>query len=661
MARKVKNRLLFCVAIFFVAILNAALLWAQPLSKDVCLGCHGVQGMQKTRDGKTVSLSVEKEGFDQSIHRAFECTTCHSDILQVPHKRELKPVQCATCHSASVKAYTESIHGKARAQGFMEPPTCTSCHGDIHKLVARTEPGSPVNPKNIAKTCAVCHANSELAKKFRIPVVQPVEAYLQSAHARAVAAGKGGAVCTNCHGAHNILPGNDPASQISQAKVPETCGACHTDVLANYRRSIHGEAAARGVRDAPVCTDCHGEHRILARNEPNSPVFAANVAGETCGRCHGSTRLNEKYGLPLGKVATFKDSYHGLALRTGQITAANCASCHGVHDIRPAADPRSHVNKANLPKTCGKCHPGAGTQFALGPVHVLPSSSSSPAVYWIRFIYLWLIFVTVGFMALHNCIDFLHKARTERPVFEKSASAGERMTKALRWQHGLVIVSFVLLVYTGFALKFPEGWWATPLLQWEAQVGLRGLLHRIAAVTLLGSLFWHFLALAMNPSLRAKLRGLKFHLKDFSDFYRFQLYNLGLSRRKPHFGKFSYIEKVEYWAFMWGMLLMSATGFILWFENFTLSFLPKWISDVATTIHFYEAVLATLAILVWHFYWVIFDPDVYPMDFSWWHGRPPAARVAERSGTGEDSGESSKPQGGTAGTNRQNPPEGETR
>ena len=69
---------------------------------------------------------------------------------------------------------------------------------------------------------------------------------------------------------------------------------------------------------------------------------------------------------------------------------------------------------------------------------------------------------------------------------------------------------------------------------------------------------------------------------------------------------------------------------MLWFENFALSFLPKWASDIATTIHFYEAVLATLAILVWHFYWVIFDPEVYPMDASWWHGKPPAARVIER-------------------------------
>jgi Doubled CXXCH motif (Paired_CXXCH_1) len=252
MAGEAKDRLSLGCLVFLVFLLPVSSLWAQPITKEACLGCHSVPGLQKTRDGKNVSLQIDKDTFDKSIHRVFECTSCHSDISQPPHKAELKPVQCDTCHTTSVKAYTESIHAKARAQGFKEPPTCTSCHGDIHKLVPRSELSSPVHPKNIAKTCAVCHSNTELAKKFRIPLVRPVEAYLQSVHARAVAAGKGGAACTDCHGAHTILPASDPASQIWRTRVPETCGRCHANVLTDYRQSIHGEAVARGVRDAPV-------------------------------------------------------------------------------------------------------------------------------------------------------------------------------------------------------------------------------------------------------------------------------------------------------------------------------------------------------------------------------------------------------------------------
>jgi cytochrome b subunit of formate dehydrogenase len=626
-----KEQICFGIAALLIFFLNLGAACAQSPTKDVCLGCHGFPGLEKTRDGKTISLQIDKESFERSIHGAFDCTACHNDVTQVPHKSELKPAQCDGCHAASVKAYTQSIHAKARAEGFTEPPTCSSCHGNIHKIVPRADIASPVNPKNIAATCAACHGDALLTKKFHIPVVRPVEAYLQSVHARAVAAGKPGAVCSDCHGSHAVFPASDPRSPIWWTNVPQTCGKCHKDILAAYGQSIHGQAAARGARDAPVCTDCHGEHRILSPQAPNSPVFAANIPVETCGRCHGSARMSEKYGLALDKLPSFEDSYHGLALREGRLTVANCSSCHGVHDILPSSDPRSSVAETNLPKTCGQCHPGAGTRFALGPVHV--SSENSRAVYWIRLVYLWVIFVTIGLMAAHNLLDFIRKARAERaapPLPE--IPPRERMTRPLRWQHGLVVLSFTVLAYTGFALKYPDGWWAAPLLRWEGQFALRRLLHRAAAVVLISALAWHLIQLMVSPSLRVKLRRLKFALKDFRDCIALQRYNLGLSPKKPHFGKFSYIEKTEYWAFMWGMVLMSSTGLILWFANLTLSFLPKWVSDVATAIHFYEAVLATLAILVWHFYWVIFDPDVYPMDASWWHGRPPAARRLERQG-----------------------------
>ncbi|MGZ9260883.1 MAG: cytochrome b/b6 domain-containing protein [Candidatus Binatia bacterium] len=632
-----------CLGVFVTFILHGALLWAQPVAKEICLGCHSAPGLQKIRDGKTVSLQIEQASFDQSIHRAFECTTCHSDSSPVPHKSELKPVQCDTCHTASVNAYAASIHGKARAQGFTESPTCASCHGDIHKLVARSEPNSPINPGNIAKTCAVCHADAALVKKFRIPLVRPVEAYLQSAHARALAAGKGGAVCTNCHGAHTILPANDASSQIARPNVPETCGKCHADVLATFRQSIHGEAVARGMRDAPVCTDCHGEHRILARNEPNSPVFATNVAGETCGRCHGDTRMSERFGLPPDKVPAFQDSFHGLALRAGQLTAANCASCHGVHDIRPSSEPRSHVHKTNLPATCGKCHPGAGTRFALGPVHV-SAMANSPLLFGIRIIYLWAIGLTIGFMIVHNALDLIHKSRhpSVNPPLATAGKLRERMSRSLRWQHGMIMATFPVLAYTGFALTYPESWWAAPLLHWEASFGLRGFIHRGAALILLGALGWHLAELGYNQERRIRLRKQMLGWQDLRDLWYTMRYNLDLESRRPSCGEFNYAEKFEYWAFLWGMIVMTITGFLLWFENISLTYLPKPATDIATTIHFYEAALATLSIFFWHLYWVIYDPEVYPMDAAWWHGRSPDARVRERMG-GTEEEKSSEP------------------
>ena len=82
----------------------------------------------------------------------------------------------------------------------------------------------------------------------------------------------------------------------------------------------------------------------------------------------------------------------------------------------------------------------------------------------------------------------------------------------------------------------------------------------------------------------------------------------------PALAEHSYIEKAEYWAVVWGAVVMILSGVTLWANDLALAWMPKSILDVATSVHFYEAVLATLAILVWHFYSVIFDPDVYPLD-----------------------------------------------
>ncbi len=90
---------------------------------------------------------------------------------------------------------------------------------------------------------------------------------------------------------------------------------------------------------------------------------------------------------------------------------------------------------------------------------------------------------------------------------------------------------------------------------------------------------------------------------------------------KPAFGRFGYGEKIEYWALIWGTVIMGITGIMLWAKVSVAHFLPRWWLDIATAVHFYEAVLATLAIVVWHFYQVFFDPDVYPMNWAWWDGQ----------------------------------------
>jgi cytochrome b subunit of formate dehydrogenase len=600
------------------------------LANDVCLACHGEAGFAAP-SGE--SLAIDPNRFAGSVHGPLPCVVCHADITEIPHPEQLSTVgldTCTACHGDAVEAYRAGAHARNHAAAGGEAPGCENCHGNIHAVLPHTDPASSAHWSHLADTCAQCHARIDLAKRFGIPVVQPVASFLDSVHARAIAAGKHGAECGDCHGVHDIRPSRDPTSPIARQNVPATCGRCHADVLAAYHSSVHGTALVRGVSDAPVCTTCHGEHRILGITDPTSPVFAANSPGETCGRCHGNERLNEKYGLTVGRVSAFRDSFHGLALRAGRPTVANCASCHGVHDILPSSDPRSRVNAANLAGTCGECHPGAGTYFAIGTVHGTADSTSTRAVGWVRFLYLWLIGPTVGFMLGHNLLDLVRKARHPHPPPEAPIAAPERMPRAVRWQHGLVMLSFTVLVYTGFALTYPESWWASPVLRWEEHFALRGILHRIAAVVLLVALGLHIGHLALSRRFRNCMRAIRPAPRDAANVLRALAYYLGLRPTPPAGGTFSYIEKLEYWAFMWGTAVMTLTGVVLWFENVSLRYAPTWFIDIATAIHFWEAVLATLSILIWHLYWVIFDPEVYPMDWSWWNGYSPASRVIER-------------------------------
>ncbi len=193
-----------------------------------------------------------------------------------------------------------------------------------------------------------------------------------------------------------------------------------------------------------------------------------------------------------------------------------------------------------------------------------------------------------------------------------------------RIAHWGVMLSFPALVVTGFALKYPESWWARPFALWGRDDALRGDLHRAAAVVLIAATLYHFIHLAMNKRDRAFLWAMMPKWKDAKDLIDVMLFNLGRGKEAPKFTKFNYAEKLEYWAFMWGTVVMAISGFLLWFNSFTLRHFPKWMTDAATAVHWYEALLATFSILLWHFYMVIFDPLVYPMDLAWLNGKVPA-------------------------------------
>jgi cytochrome b subunit of formate dehydrogenase len=591
---------------------------AQEASQElVCSDCH----------------DVDPAAFEKTVHGAagIACTDCHTGAAVSHEDKGVPPVDCASCHQDAVDQLKTSPHGQPAFIKISGKPTCQTCHGPVHQLVSHEKSGSKINGRHLTETCAQCHASPMIAKVTGVHLIQPIEAYKQSVHAKALAAGKDAPTCAACHGSHGILPAADPNSKVNRRNVPDTCGACHADIEKAFQASVHGQAAAHGTREAPVCTDCHGEHRILSVKDPGSPVFASNLPTMTCGRCHSDLRVTEKFNLPSNVVPSFEDSFHGLSSRAGSKTVANCASCHGVHLILPSSDPRSMINKANLATTCGKCHPGAGTRFAIGAVHVVRTEEKQAAVFWIRRIYLWLIWLVIGGMVVHNLLDLRRKVLSplQRPMVPL-AQRPMRMSRGFRLAHGLMMVSFMVLAYSGFALTYPEAWWAAPLVRWEEQVALRGLIHRIAAVAMLVSLGVHIVHLVIDRRARACIRRMWPNLEDLHELRERLKWYFGRRPDMPTAGVLGYAEKAEYLALIWGLVVMAITGFLLWFENFTLHWFPKWVTDVSTTIHFYEAVLASLAILVWHFYFVLFDPLVYPMDTAWLNGREAPGRLLER-------------------------------
>ncbi len=681
-----KTRTLFFQSLILFLLLLASSSLLRSQTKEECLACHSDSTLSTERNGKTVSLFVNDEVLSHSTHKKLVCVACHTgfDPGNVPHKEHITPVQCETCHknvepkhpfhstlllqagrnesqmckechgkhdvqspktpgtkfnssnvvqscgqchTAEKEKYLTSAHGKSLFAGNLNAPTCVACHS---KNITAVKAGTDSAQLKIAQeqVCITCHVKNKQTPADA-PTASFVLSYEQSVHGVALKGGNGRAAnCVDCHGSHEMKKGGDPTSRVNRLNIPNTCAKCHASIATEYRGSIHGSAFFAGNKDAPVCTDCHGEHKILAPKDPNSPVSRLHVSAQVCSPCHNSVRLNEKFGLAAERGKSFDDSYHGLATKAGSVEVANCASCHGIHDILPSSNPKSRVNKANLAVTCGKCHPGANENFTKGSVHIIVSAKDNDMLYYVTSGYILLIVITIGGMFIHNALDFVKKSKRKLRVRrgtlyeeELGHSLYVRMTLSERLQHGTLIISFTTLVITGFMLKFPDAWWVGPIRSLSPAVfGIRSLLHRAAGLVLIAAGLYHIYYVLFVPRGKQLVHDLLPKLKDLHDAIAVAKYNIGLSKVRPQFDRFSYVEKSEYWALVWGTIVMGATGFILWFDNRFLGIIGKLWWDVAGTVHYYEAWLATLSIIIWHFYFVIFNPDVYPINLAFFKG-----------------------------------------
>ncbi len=661
--------------------------WSPParaagVSDAECMECHGDKSITRSTGNPPTSVYVDTLVVHRSVHATLSCSKCHLGIVESPHAErvptktceqchtkqsaalrtgvhrkahlgdvkgcrachgsdahQMQPAKsltlasCESCHRKEVAAYSGSIHVR---KAVMKPgkAACAKCHGATHTLLPHTDPMAPTARAKVVEMCAKCHGDRELMMKRKIAIPAAYELFRQSVHGRSKK--DKAAICSDCHTVHDVRRAGDPLSSIYRTAIPATCGQCHKKELAAYKTSVHGSALERGIVEAPVCTDCHGEHLIRGPKDDGSPVGKAGVI-KTCSKCHEAQGIRETYGLAAGRLSTYEDSYHGLAARGGSPVVANCASCHGVHDILPSKDPRSRINERHLAVTCGKCHPGIGKTAQIGRVHEAMADSKNPVLFWVRKTYLWLIAVVLGGMAFHNFLDFTMKMRRRFRASlleseheeEDEALAGApphvRMTLLERIQHWMLQASFFTLVYTGFALKFPESWLFSWLARAEHGYAVRSLVHRGAAIVMVAVTLMHCIYLLTPRGRKALVAGLP-RLSDFVEAGQNFAYFLGLRKHPPRFDRFNYVEKAEYWALVWGTVVMTVTGVALWFENDTLRRFGKLATDLSTVVHYYEAWLAFAAIIIWHVYHTVFNPDVYPMDWTWITGKVSARR-----------------------------------
>jgi hypothetical protein len=356
-----------------------------------CKDCHGSHDILPVKDlGSAVA----------PLKVPFVCGKCHQEGAPVQ-------VQRAIHQDHILENFSESIHGEGLLRkGLIVAPSCASCH-TAHSILPHTDPDSSIARRNIARTCTKCHAEIELVHR------KVIKGELWEKEAHVLPA------CVDCHQPHKVrkvfydqgmadrdclvcherpdLKAKDGRSlyvqvadlersrhlktacsqchtgvSVSSLRPCETitqkvdCAACHAEIGQQYQTSIHGRLVARNDPNAPTCKECHGTHRILGKADPESASFPTNVP-ELCARCHRTgQRAAVRYtGTQIQIIEHYTESIHGKGLmKSGLTVTAMCTSCHTAHGILPKDDPASSVNRAVIPKTCGRCHHGIEEQFS---------------------------------------------------------------------------------------------------------------------------------------------------------------------------------------------------------------------------------------------------------------------------------------------------------
>jgi cytochrome b subunit of formate dehydrogenase len=552
-----------------------------PLTNETCLGCHGVEGLLPTdraHRGGVPGLLTDR--FRGSVHGKLNCTDCHKNITEIPHKNPRIQVGCVSCH--------ENMWQEAQDAG---------------------------------KTNTEEFARLDYVKK-------QIDEYLHSIHARpsSVDQSRTNATCYNCHDAHYVYPPGTPNYSWWRLNLPYTCGKCHSAELQIYRTSVHGqEVLQKGNTGAAVCSDCHTGMNI------QNPFLASTQLAITknCGNCH--TEEWESY----------LDTYHGQVNKLGFTFTAKCFNCHGAHDVKRVNDPTSSVYPTNRLKTCQQCHVNATAGFITFEPHANAHDFARYPRVWLASKFMLLLLTGVfGFFWSHSALWYYrefkdHQQRKNRPHVKLAGlPEDDKRVYYYRWPliwriaHVSFAICTIFLVFTGMQLLYSDAWWAPILSHALGGPHVTGLIHRIAAVGFLGIFFWHitYLLLRIGPRWRTfKIFGPDSMVpgpQDIYDIFAMFKWFFGLAP-KPSFDRWTYWEKFDYWAPFWGVAIIGSTGALIWFKELAATYLPGWIFNIAFIFHGEEAVLAAGFLFTVHFFNEHWRPDKFPLDIRMFTGSMP--------------------------------------
>jgi cytochrome b subunit of formate dehydrogenase len=590
--------------------------YTQGMADQDCQRCHGDPNLKVTRGGQTVSLFVNQDKMAHSRHSRTACVQCHTGGDPAATRPcttiTTSKVDCSICHPEISDQYKESRHGQLVAQGSPDGPACSDCH-DAHNTLGKKDPNSPTFSRNVPALCAQCHRTGhKAAVRYKGDQQNIVENYMESIHGKGLmqAGLTVTANCADCHSAHHELPASDPRSTVNRANVAKTCSQCHRGIYEMYSASVHSVTVTKTDKPLPVCSDCHSAHSIQRTDLSN---FRLHIMDQ-CGHCH--EKIAESYF----------DTFHGKVSKLGYLGTAKCYDCHGSHDILPVTDPRSHLSRANIVKTCGKCHTDSHRQFAGYLTH---ATHHDPKRYPFLFYTFWgmtmLLVGTLTVSSAHTAL-WLHRSLEYRKANGKiEPEAGQkyvrRFTTFHRNLHLMVISSFLGLALTGMTLKFSYAPWARVMARLLGGFEAAGLIHRFCAVltfTYFGLHLWDLL----KQKKQAGQSWWKFifgpesmmlNSQDWREFVGSMKWFLRKGPR-PEYGRWTYWEKFDYFAVFWGVAVIGMTGLILWFPTVFTRVLPGWMVNVATTIHSDEALLAVCFIFSIHFFNTHFRPEKFPID-----------------------------------------------